>query len=741
MLRTMLKSKIHRATVTQADLHYVGSVTVDLDLMEAADLLAGEQVAIVDVTNGARLETYVIAGPRGSGVIGINGAAAHLVHPGDLVILISYGQLDDAAQRFERSARLNPSDHVGRRSLADPPSEDAPGGRANMDAHWATLDECLDDAARALDARAASEGRAVEESACSEAARPIVEDGTDTDRERLWSAFDALPDDSPLAGEVVDMFLERRVELSLAPFQGKTTSPAITPPDHAAPPALLQSAPDELQEAWRLYASVMQAPEKRPDTSSAEPVIAFQANEPAFRRAVVAFLRGRISPADIVREMSRFEWVGRCGTGSDVFYGPKVKVLVVAHLQLGRSDLALAAAKHGGFMGMDQTGLSADPRLLTAAGLDWERFHLGGVLSGHLDSSRPLALRGSNRAAGSLLTYARMLNGSGDEAPNPAFEWLLSTLAAFVEPGEGAEGLAARTDSRAARAADAEPIGGEVQQGVLELLATQFEPNASAWESTTAADVLVELARPESRPAFQAMLRSPYEGVRKQGAAGLRALGETVADPLPSRPVAFRLVVDGRPLRRADLSVLLETEGGGSDSSGAYTDDAGIVKQPFVAAGQRRTDALALRGLIPVRGRRDRAGMGGEPDEKGAGAVRLSCQLSEVDLALLAHLRRPRIAEVRVVRPHHGPRPAAGRPDVAQQCIEGFHHVGIAAVPGCLPAREHRPVVLLGVVHEPGVLLGEEIFVRGDPAVTVRVLRRSPAQFEQLLDHVVLARS
>jgi aspartate 1-decarboxylase len=95
MIRTMLKSKIHRATVTQADLHYVGSVTVDLDLMEAADLLAGEQVAIVDVTNGARLETYVIPGERGTGVIGINGAAAHLVHPGDLVILISYGLMDE----------------------------------------------------------------------------------------------------------------------------------------------------------------------------------------------------------------------------------------------------------------------------------------------------------------------------------------------------------------------------------------------------------------------------------------------------------------------------------------------------------------------------------------------------------------------------------------------------------------------------------------------------------------------
>src|SRR5581483_6039228 len=99
MFRTMFKSKLHRATVTQADLHYVGSVTIDADLMEAADLLPGEQVAIVDVDNGSRLETYVIEGPRGSGVIGINGAAARLVHTGDLVIIISYMTVTDAEAR------------------------------------------------------------------------------------------------------------------------------------------------------------------------------------------------------------------------------------------------------------------------------------------------------------------------------------------------------------------------------------------------------------------------------------------------------------------------------------------------------------------------------------------------------------------------------------------------------------------------------------------------------------------
>ncbi len=102
MMRTMMKSKIHRATVTQADLHYVGSLTVDADLMEAADLLPGEKVDIVDINNGARLSTYVIEGPRGSGVIGINGAAARLISPGDLVIVIAYGQMDDAeARAFE----------------------------------------------------------------------------------------------------------------------------------------------------------------------------------------------------------------------------------------------------------------------------------------------------------------------------------------------------------------------------------------------------------------------------------------------------------------------------------------------------------------------------------------------------------------------------------------------------------------------------------------------------------------
>jgi len=127
MMRIMMKSKIHRATVTQADLDYVGSVTLDAALMEAADLLEGEQVAIVDITNGARIETYVIPGERGSGVIGINGAAAHLVHPGDLVIIMSYAVLDEAEARALEPRVVHVDDKNRIVKLGNDPAEPVPG--------------------------------------------------------------------------------------------------------------------------------------------------------------------------------------------------------------------------------------------------------------------------------------------------------------------------------------------------------------------------------------------------------------------------------------------------------------------------------------------------------------------------------------------------------------------------------------------------------------------------------------
>ena len=126
-MRVMMKSKIHRATVTQADLHYVGSIAIDRELMDAADLLEGEQVTIADITNGARLETYVIPAPRGSGIITINGAAAHLVNAGDLVIIMSYALIDDAEARAlkPRVVHVDAENRVVK--LGDDPSEPVPG--------------------------------------------------------------------------------------------------------------------------------------------------------------------------------------------------------------------------------------------------------------------------------------------------------------------------------------------------------------------------------------------------------------------------------------------------------------------------------------------------------------------------------------------------------------------------------------------------------------------------------------
>lgn len=126
-MRVMMKSKIHRATVTQADLDYVGSVAIDIDLLEAADLLEGEQVTIADITNGARLETYVIPAPRGSRTITINGAAAHLVHAGDLVIIMSYAVVDDAEARRMKPLVVHVDEDNRVVKLGNDPAEPVPG--------------------------------------------------------------------------------------------------------------------------------------------------------------------------------------------------------------------------------------------------------------------------------------------------------------------------------------------------------------------------------------------------------------------------------------------------------------------------------------------------------------------------------------------------------------------------------------------------------------------------------------
>lgn len=114
MLRQFLLGKVHRATVTRADLDYVGSITIDVALVEAAGFVENEKIDIYDITNGARLSTYVIPGRRGSGEIGINGAAAHLVNAGDLVILANYGWMsaDEAATHKPRVVHVDGKNRI-----------------------------------------------------------------------------------------------------------------------------------------------------------------------------------------------------------------------------------------------------------------------------------------------------------------------------------------------------------------------------------------------------------------------------------------------------------------------------------------------------------------------------------------------------------------------------------------------------------------------------------------------------
>ena len=127
-MRTMLKSKIHRATVTGADVNYEGSVTLDPTLMEAADILPYEQVHVLDISNGARLTTYAIEGARGSGQVVVNGAAAHLVHTGDLVIILTYREVEEHAVRSHRPTLV----YVDRRNRIVRTAEGLPAVRREV---------------------------------------------------------------------------------------------------------------------------------------------------------------------------------------------------------------------------------------------------------------------------------------------------------------------------------------------------------------------------------------------------------------------------------------------------------------------------------------------------------------------------------------------------------------------------------------------------------------------------------
>jgi hypothetical protein len=495
--------------------------------------------------------------------------------------------------------------------------------RPSPEAAWIVLEGCADDAP--IDPRTANDyqkmfARTLQ---CGEAARTIVNAGTDADRERLWSVYDGLGDDASIATDVIVALLDWHVERALA---GLEESPPRAPePPQVADlplPRFLVRAPVELQQAWRAYQAVTRNDAQPRERRPSEDRISFQENEPAFRRTVAGFLRQRVSAAEAAREVSRYEWGGWCGTGSEALYGPRSKVLLIAHLEGRRPDLALAASGGLGYrvMGSDDQPVRWDRRLLAASGIDWERFYLGGVLSGEADLANELARHGSDRAARQLLAVAQLVAAAEDDVANdtatdrdteataaedtameatgedeeqlPDTESLLWPLAAVVDPSGECTAYGTSDSRDVLRDPEASPIAGEVQEDVLELIARNVGPGAGLSEAETASHLLVRLCREESLPAFRAMLESPYEEVRKKGAIGLRAFAEAFSEPRPSRPVAFRVVVDGKPAAQRKVEWSLESKEGDETTSSAESDRDGLVRiarDPFVDPKNRVT--------------------------------------------------------------------------------------------------------------------------------------------------------
>jgi hypothetical protein len=393
---------------------------------------------------------------------------------------------------------------------------------------------------------------------------------------------------------VVDAFLDWHVERALAVLENSSapstiqmTSGGLEMPDS------LRGAPAELQQAWRLYETIVQAGRKTRESRSSDNRIAFQSNQPEFQRTVAGFLRGRVSAAEAVHELSRYEWGGWCGTGSRLLYVPQSKALLIAYLQLGRVDLALEASEglEEGFAEEDKT-TPWDRRLLAAAGIDWERFYLGGALSGQTDLANTLARQGSERAARQLVVAARVLDRAAERQQEPTSERLLWPLAALVDSSGLCTSYGTEDSREVRRDTDAGPIGGDIQEDVLDDLAEKVGPDAGMSEAEAASHLLVQLCRPESKPAFRAMLHSAYDEVRQRGAIGLRAHGETVGDPARSRPVAFRVLVDGKPAVQLKVDWTLHLGDWQGESSSAESDGEGVVRvarDPFLDPRRRVT--------------------------------------------------------------------------------------------------------------------------------------------------------
>ena len=406
---------------------------------------------------------------------------------------------------------------------------------------WRGIERCRKEfAADAPDDESRFEARF----ACEQLAQRVASEAEPSDHERLWRLHDALPWDHPVARGVLDGLLEERLARAVGMLPAR-------PPAGAASEPLPPAADGGAERARALYEAVTGAYWRMLEEAQALGAVPVQQNWAAFHEAVVDLVRERSSPADAAAHIARFEWGGWCGTGSSALLEPQSRALALAFLLEGRYEQAAGAVlgqRGNRWYSLEPADADGLEPVLSAAGLDGELLSVGAALAGHTSGLAAVGRHGSERAARLMLDAGLQPTGpDGDGAPLREDGQWLSGLAAFITPGGGCRDYASGWSTDVARRSS-EPVADEVQVRILAALAEAVGPAAGLDQADAASHLLVSLCRPESRPAFREMIRSPFAEVRKRGALALASLGEPVPELPPDRPVVFRLSSDGRAL-------------------------------------------------------------------------------------------------------------------------------------------------------------------------------------------------
>jgi hypothetical protein len=454
-----------------------------------------------------------------------------------------------------------------------------PGPRRTLAEAWVAFSACETTPGQEPEA---SMERAL---ACDAAGRDILRMGDESDRDRLWDRHAGLPEwetlRSLLFTSLVESYVADAVNRMDDAIPAATTTP-IGPVASDDLPAHLEQASPELKHALALFLHLLSGAWPESAVPEGER-IAYQSvdGRRRFERIVSDFLRGRGSPSEVRTALERFEWGGFCGNGASVFTDAVLATRLIASIREERVDPHAATAFALGRAPVEEGPLAgAQRRLLKAAGIDWETLLLGAVASGQGQHIPALARAGSDRAARLVLELVAL------EELAPADERMLgdalTPLAGFVTAEEPCEGYATVSSADVVRDPEAPPVDPHLQLTILDRLEQAVQPGVGLAEAQNASHALLRLCRGESREAFRAMLRSPYSQVRERGVLALRALGETVPDAAASAPVAFRLLVDGRPWSGP---VSWELEGDQSHYSTGTADGDGVLRierDPFL---------------------------------------------------------------------------------------------------------------------------------------------------------------